>query len=247
MLQFAEKTRIAARHTLNGYIHFIPGILTTWVGTEILAAATSQPAIAGYFLFWLGYVTVAAGAAKAMGLHQEQSAWWLGISRTSIFLDYFVLAMLAFLLLLPIIGIALTFQTQMTDQDYWILGWIWAGVVMLMLSRYWPVLAIGFLYQGTFRWSPSGGGSMWHGPGLGKAWRLTASRGVLSGTSLPLLMVIAVIVGGWLGLRQFTTGGGWTFLLNLLFYAVALPWIASLAFACAEPLVERDGEDARGV
>jgi hypothetical protein len=103
------------------------------------------------------------------------------------------------------------------------------------------LLAAGtFHYGGYHRWAPvphGVSGSLWMGPGLGTAWRMTRQPGAFLGASLPLLVFSLALGGGWLALRLLARPkGGLLFLVNAAFYAAILPALACLTDALAAQL-----------
>jgi len=227
-VHFAGACRRAFHGLRSGYPHYLPGIASTWFFTEVVSQAVPGPrAVAAPLLFFLSAVYYAAGAARTAGRFPTRNVIMLGVERSSSFLSMFGLLIAALGLGALLVGVpAIAAGTELLVG----VGMaVWAALLGLGFLRFWPTPAIAFHFQGRIRWSPSGRGSLWVGPGLGAAWRLTSRIGTVRRASLPLAGLVLLVGGGWLAGRLLADLSGFAlFAFNAAFFAGALPFLYGL-------------------
>jgi hypothetical protein len=230
-LSFRRACRRAATQLARGYLHFLPGIAATWFFAEGAAPAVPAPlAITRPVLGLLASVFVSAAAARTAGRHAGRNVVMLGVERASSFLTLFLLLLAALVLAALLVGGAIAIGEPNHPEWVRLSLAVWGSLLLLGSLRFWPAPAIAFHSHGKIRWSPAVRGSAWVGPGLGMAWRLTKAPGVVRRASLPFVLVGLPCVGGFLALRNLATlPGPVLHTSNLLFYAVAVPFLLTLA------------------
>jgi hypothetical protein len=103
-------------------------------------------------------------------------------------------------------------------------------MILLVLSRLWPGIVVPFLYGGVTRYSASARATLWVGPGLPTAWRMTSGPGVLLRVSTPYLLVVALVAGAWGSARGLLAVPGLVRLaLDAVFYGAGVPFLVTLA------------------
>lgn len=229
-LDFLRACRRSGARLARGYLQFLPGIAATWFFAEGAAPAVPAPLpITRPVLGLLASVFISAAAARAAGRHARRNVVMLGLERASSFLSLFLLWLAALLLGALLVGGAIAIGGS--AHPAWV-RWslaAWGALLLLGGLRLWPTPAIAFHFRGEIRWSPAMRGSAWVGPGLGMAWRLTEAPGVIRRASLPFMLVALPGVGGFVALRNLVAlPGPVLHATNLLFYAVALPFLLTL-------------------
>ncbi len=213
---------IAARETLNHYLRFLPAILFTWLVAGVAAGEVSvAPQIAQTGLLITCLQIYSHTAARIAGFNEEWASWYIP-PRPGIEVEPLLIAL--GMLILAVAGLG--FGYLLGGETGAIVGLVGSGLVLLgLLVRIWPVFSVPYFFKGHFRWSPAAKGLFWHGPGLGRAWKLTrlplAKRLVTWAFLVPLLGLLLPL----LTLRLVC---GPSFFINLLFYAVFLPFLSLL-------------------
>jgi hypothetical protein len=234
---FGDAMRTASARVRRFYLDFVPGILVTWVLVEVVAGAAKGPRVAvAPALFCLGLVGYAAAASRAAG-RSEENVVWLTVTRASACLSYLGILLILALLSLLVLGIGVALGA---GHDPLVLGIaVGVGTVLSLLvcSRLWPGLVVPFLYGGATRYSGAARSTLWVGPGLPTAWRMTAAPGVLTRVSAPYLLVAGLTTGVWGVARGlFALPASVRFGLDAIFYAGVVPFLVTLADVLADEL-----------
>jgi len=225
---------LAVEKLLSGIKHFVVPILVTWLVAGVAAGEIeSIPLIAqtGMLLLCLSFYSAAAARTSGIG---EESSFWLGLSRAGIEVEPMLITL--GMVIIAVIGMV----CGMSLGDEMGAG-IGLGVAVLVclaiLTRVWPVFSVPFYFEGSQRWSPAGGGNVWSGPGLGRALRISrlpqARRMATPAFVIALLTLLLPLFAA-----RFLWGSH--FLLSLLFYAVALPYLSMLNFILTGMLLYHD-------
>jgi hypothetical protein len=227
---FSEAVRAAVTRVRRGYPSFVPGILSTWVLVEVVAPASGRPMVViAPALFCLGLVGYAAAAARSAG-RTEENVVWLTITRSSACLSYLGLLLILAMVSVIVAGVGLAAGAEHDPLVLGICLGTWALGILLVCSRLWPGVVVPFLYGGDTRYSASARSTLWVGPGLPTAWRMTKAPGVLLRVSVPYLLVVALVAGAWGSARGLLGAAGVVrFTLDAAFYSLGVPVLVTLA------------------
>lgn len=225
---------------MSGSRHFITAVAIAWLvsgvaGGEVQVAP--QIAQASLLLICLPFYTAAAARSRGLidtsptGRGLRESTFWLGMSRPGIEVAPIFTALLLLLIACAgFIGGALIAKkigdAVITEETGAAIGLGGAALACLVImARIWPVFSVPFFFRGKYRWSPAAGGPLWSGPCLGMALRLSRlpmARKLATPTFMTPFMTLLTPL---FALRLYW---GASFILNVLFYAVALPYLGML-------------------
>ncbi len=208
-----------------------------WFAVEIINPALDYHSSIGLLLLLpTGLVCYAAAATKAVA-HCQQGVMRLYFTHFSSVLDYCWLYSL-YLIGCLLLTIVLSFFGEINTGGF-IADMLpmYAVLFILMLTRVWPMIGIPFLYSNDTHWeSVTGKVST-----LTRAWSLTRGNDILVHTTTPLFMTGGILFGINLILRSLTTSLIAESILDILLYAIILPFYITLIIV----LVARIGAGGR--
>lgn len=219
----------AARDAVRGAKYHVQATVITWLVAGVAAGEVPvAPRVAqtGMLILCLFFYT--AAAAKARGLSGD-GTFWLGISRPGTELaPLFMTLFMALLIGAGLVGGYFAGE----EVGAYIGAGVGAPICLLITARIWPLFSVSYFFKGTYKWT--GQGMIWSGPGLGLSVRLTGRRkGRRYAT--PLFMTALLVFVGIIGGIRVTFGSG--FIVNLLLYAVALPYLSTLNLMLTDELL----------
>jgi len=227
MPQESESSAVAGSgyptRTWRRFHLFIPAIILTWLLVEVAAPQVPRApwlAQAGLLLLCLEFYL--AAAARACDLFSENVVW-LAISRAGVMIEPMLV-----LFLLGIFSGACSL-IAMYLNPVWLRALMVTGALVVdlyVLARVWPVWGIPFHFTGKLAWSPSARASVWRGPGLGLAWRLTRELGVFNRCSLRFMGLLIPLIMIVTGLR-FSLAS--SVIPDIILYVFGLPQLSVLA------------------
>jgi len=222
---------------IEGYRLFLPAVFITWVLVEI--AGPNVKGYGGYSgvvhsaqvgLFVVSYLFYAAAARKGAG-GTDENVLWYALKRNSASVNGIL--MVCAVLFSTALSIGATLVLGVDPERLWI--WYGAGaidllIVLWIIGRSWPAVVVPFHYSGYLSWSGAARGMMWVGAGYRVAWRLTSRLGAWRRASAPFMLWCFGVFAAYMLLRWQTVELPFLrFLTNLLFYAGAMPYVATLA------------------
>ena len=214
------------------YGNFLPAIAWTWFAAEIINPALDYHSPIGLLLLLpTGLVCYAAAATKAVAPCQK-GVMRLYFTHFSSVLDYYWLYSL-YLICCLLLTIILSFFGNINTGGF-ISDMLpmYALLFISMLTRVWPMIAIPFLYANNTQWESVTGKIS----SLTRAWSLTRGNDILVHTTIPLFMTGGILFGINLILKSLTTSLIAGLVLDLLLYAITLPFYITLIIVLVEEI-----------
>jgi len=245
MTQTPEELSVSGliRRSVHRYRHnvsrYIPAAILSWFFVVVVPSGRSgdiRPIMAtGLFCCIHGfYAAVSSLAANRW----NQSFFRLAISR----LSGHSLSLIAFLAGLFITNIVIAIFVLLIGLPANHILNYFAGFGMICVSvfyllRFWPVLVILYLYNGTHRWTGSKSGVFWDGPSFGTAWRMTEVPGALLERSLPVLLTSCLLLAPNIIILNWFNDSCFTVYLGIgYFFLIAVPLITQISYDFAETI-----------
>jgi len=226
----------AGRHTLSGWLSYLPAIVITWLVAGVAGGEVPvAPQLAQTGLSIICIYFYVAAAARTRGLSDE-STFWLGLSRPGAEIEpiFIALGMLIIGVIGLVAGMVVAHQIQLDEEACAAIGLVSAVLLCLwIMTRIWAVFSVPYFFKGKYRWSAAAHGIIWSGPGLGKALKLRrlppAGKATLT-FMIPLLVMLLPLLAARL---QW----GSHFFFNFFFYVVALPYLTMLNLDLTDQLL----------
>lgn len=215
--------RMLAKLAVHPFAHLGPGLAALLV-LEFLGPASPAGEIQGFAFFPICLMGYAATASVVAG-RWKQSVWKLHIDRFSMIFQLWGALLLAFLFTLVIgLGlIALDPEELGYRKELNILAVL---LFLVAAARLWPAIVTTFVYRGYIYYQSVDvsdyGNSIWIGPTLRTAWRISGQPKFFTSITLPLLGATASMIG----LLELT---GWAWWVRVSCYFVALPLLVQFA------------------
>jgi hypothetical protein len=93
-------------------------------------------------------------------------------------------------------------------------------VNLYVLGRSWPVWGVPFFFEEKIRWSPAARGSVWQGPGLNLALRVTKEYGFFNVHTRRFLLGLIILSVFGLAIKFSLPDG---LLFDILLYPLGIP------------------------
>ena len=216
----------------KGYRHFIPAVIITWIMVEVAAPQVPKaPAVAQTGLFLLCMSFYLAAAARAIGITCSNPLT-LALSRAGICIEPMMLAFAMGIISFFCFVVFLYQANAIVDAAVIATGVL---VNLYILARGWPVWGIPFFFEGKIRWSPAARASVWHGPGLGLALRVTKKHGILNAHSRRFLLGFVVVSTVGFLIKWFLPGN---LLFDLVVYPLGIPVLSAATLQGTRELLE---------
>lgn len=226
-----------AREVLGGVLYklgrspfaYVLPALGTALVMDAFAPASQAGELAGVTFFPMCLMAYAAQASLVSG-RWDQPFWKLYIDR---FGQIFQLWGVLILALLFTFGIGFALLAVGPEELGYRreLNYLAVALILVPSARFWPVVVTTFVYRGYLYYESVDPGadvnSVWIGPNLGAAWRISGQQGFLLKITLPLFAAAGFMIA-FLYWAEFAWWARW------FSYFVALPLMVQFADEAVE-------------